>query len=123
MHPLFPDTQFCGLVLLTALLLTPARRHPIVNSIVVLSIAYCIIGAIPPFLWLVSSASRAALSDLASHKRWQLFCLADAILLVPTFYVNGGGLTSTRKSKLFYHRQVGLRREFHTGGSSVISRD
>ncbi|EPT04365.1 hypothetical protein FOMPIDRAFT_84536 [Fomitopsis schrenkii] len=74
--------DFCGLILLTALLLTPARRHPIVNSIVVLCILHCIIGALPPFLWLVSPASKAALTHLGpSHKGWQLFCLADAVLL------------------------------------------
>ena len=83
-------TQFCGLSLLTALLLTPARRHPIVNTMVVLSIFHCIIGSLPAFLWLVSPTSQTALIAMTSgeasimnqHNGWRAFCLADAILFV-----------------------------------------
>lgn len=73
--------QFCGLVLLTALLATPAHRHPIVNGIVGLSITRCIIGIVPALLYLSSSRYKASLDKLPQHAGWARFCVADSLLL------------------------------------------
>ncbi|KAH9919077.1 uncharacterized protein B0H18DRAFT_1029064, partial [Fomitopsis serialis] len=73
--------QFCGLVLLTALLATPAHRHPIVNGIVGLSIIRCIVGIVPATIYLSSPRYRASLDNLQQHAGWARFCVADSLLL------------------------------------------
>ncbi|TFY62908.1 hypothetical protein EVJ58_g3557 [Rhodofomes roseus] len=74
--------QIGGLVLLSALLVTPAQRHPIVNGIVVLSIAHCVIGILPALLYLSNSGFRIASKEHFQYDEgWARLCATDSVLL------------------------------------------
>ncbi|KZT02685.1 uncharacterized protein LAESUDRAFT_396631 [Laetiporus sulphureus 93-53] len=73
--------QSVSIVLLSVLLATPARKHPIVNTIIVLAIIRAIVDVLPPFLAVSNLYDRALSQHPITQPALRRFCIADAIIL------------------------------------------
>ncbi|EMD42091.1 hypothetical protein CERSUDRAFT_90689 [Gelatoporia subvermispora B] len=70
--------EVTGIVLLTLLLATPARKHFIVDALVVTTILRSLFDVIPPIL---REALPGRFADLESHMSILRFCIADQIIV------------------------------------------
>lgn len=73
--------QLLSILLLSILLATPAQKHPIVNTLVVASIARSIVDLLPPLLYVSGLSVEFESLSSASHPSLARFCLADVVLL------------------------------------------
>lgn len=72
--------QLGSIVLLLALLATPTRKHPIVNTFVVASISRSIMDVLPSLLYVIRFSSELG-TNLESHPGLAHFCIADTLIL------------------------------------------
>ncbi|PCH33669.1 hypothetical protein WOLCODRAFT_141749 [Wolfiporia cocos MD-104 SS10] len=71
--------ELSSIILLSALLATPARRHPIVNTIVVLSVIRSVFDIMPSLLYLIRY--KVEFENLVTHPPLARFCLANDLVL------------------------------------------